>query len=118
MRRVAEAELPDVVDAELRRVLDASWIVERLAHGEWQLRPPPSWARAPSGSPYYRVLACGAAVVITHGNSDAGAFTDDKLVQRATLVEGGLDPAPSGARLGELILRVLRKEPPNVEGLT
>lgn len=115
---IPAGELPDLVDAELARVVREPWRVERLARGVWEVRPPHGWGGQRVGWPYYRVLVAEQLVVVTHGNSDAGAMHVGKLAQRATLVEAPADPLLFDARLGELLRRIFDTEPPNLEGLT
>lgn len=114
-------DLEAYVGEELRKGLPEGWVARRIDGGgepesRWRIEP------ADGGSPPvldYELIVSGdrRVFLVTHGNTDAGAFTIRKvLLNAAAFLAEDLDHFP----LSELIVEIVGKEstPPNAWGLT
>ncbi len=118
MRPLSCEEVPGVVDAELRRAVPSTWRVERKGRTRWEVIPDAVAAEA-ACSPLrsYEVHALGHDVVVTHGNTDAGALTVERLARAATMIRVEVHPI-CAITLADCLRHVFARNAPNVYGFT
>jgi hypothetical protein len=108
-RATAEA----FVERELRRALPAGWTAERSG-GCWIV----TVDRSGGWRSYEVRLDPGSLwIIVTHGNTDAGAMRLERLMLRATVIP--LEGLPFvGMDLARCFAHLFASEPPNRWGLT
>lgn len=118
MKRVSREEVPELVDAELRRAVSPTSRVERKGPTRWEVISEAELGDARWGSlRSYEVYAHGHDVVITHSNTDAGALTVARLTRTATIIRVEVHPIFS-ITLAECFRHVFECNEPNFYGLT
>ncbi len=117
MRHIPAAELPDFVDAEMRRVLDARWSIRRVSPVEWSIDPPDDHG-PPGEVRYYGVLVAAHCVVVVHGPESRWGGAPGLPYGPASVIPCVADPIYADLRFCDCFLRVLEEQPPVVGGRT
>lgn len=114
MKKLSREQLAGHVERALDRMLGPAWSVEKTDDTRWRVIAPQGWldTHAPDDVSY-DVHAYDDAVVVTHGNSDAGAR--DPLFG-ATWIPIWFEV--HAERLDSYLKTVFATRPPNRHGFT